>query len=206
MTMKHFIAALFCVSLLGLSVTAQAAPVSRDQANKYFASCTASAKAPGEAMRDLCACTAARVATMLTAEELAVMPEKTPEGQAAMKKMLVNVYAPCTEVVAAEMFDYECVSNKQLYDLDNDFDTPAVCSCAAQKTAAWYAGKAGTFMEDALKKDSTAAIANPLGAILAHAQVKSQNLNNLVGCSAEPVEPQEPAAQSPAGHEPATQP
>lgn len=202
--MKFFTTALFCLSfVLTLSFpggAAQATPVNRDQANEYFARCIASAKAPGESMRDLCACTSARILTMVSAEELAVMPEKTPAGQAAMKKMLVDVYAPCTEVVAREIFDFECVNNEQLIEMNQDLDMPQICSCAAEKTAASYKGKAQQYMGEALQKDQSATIANPLGGLLNHPQVKSQNLNNLVACSAVPA----PAPETESEAEPAT--
>lgn len=196
--MKVFTTALFCflfVISLAAAGMAHATPVNGDQANEYLTRCMGSAKAPHEGLRVLCTCTAARVMTMLTAEELAVMPEKTPAGQAAMKKMLVDVYAPCTEVVAQEMFDFECVNNKQLAAMNKDFDMPAICGCASHKTAAWYQGKAQTYMNEALQKDPGMTIANPLGGLLNHPVVKSQNLNNLVACSVQPATPEEPVEE-----------
>lgn len=184
--MKFFTAMLSCLMfVLGVS-PAQATAINRNQANEYYNRCIASATAPGDSMSEVCACTAARMMTLLSAEELAVMPEKNPAGQAAMKKMLVDVYAPCTEVVAREMFDFECVSNKKLSGIE-DFDTPMICTCAAEKTAAWYQGKAQKIMDEAFKKDPAVTIANPLGGLLQHPLVKSQNLNNLVVCSAPPA-------------------
>ncbi len=191
--MRFFTAALFCVSLFMLSVPAQAqsTPVNRDQANEYFALCIKGSQSTlGESMRDLCACTSAKLMTQMTAEELAALADtKTPAGQAARKKELVQVYAPCTELIAAEMFDFECVNNKQLRDLNKDFDMPAVCSCASKMTADWYKGKGQSVMEEAMKKDPGMTLANPVGAILTHPQVKSHNLNNLVTCSSKPAAP-----------------
>lgn len=191
--MRFFTAALFCVSLLMMSLPAQAqsTPVNRDQANEYFALCLKSGRsAPGESMRDLCACTSAKLITQLTAEELAALADiTTPAGQAARRKELVQVYAPCTEVIAAEMFDFECVNNKQLRDMNEDFDMPSVCSCASALTATWYKGKGQQFMTEAMKKDPGMTLANPIGALLTHPLVKSQNLNNLVTCSSKPAAP-----------------
>lgn len=191
--MRFFIAALFCVSLFmaALPVQAQSTPVNRDQANEYFALCLKGGKsAPGESMRDLCACTSAKAMTQMTAEDLAALADTTtPAGQSARKKELVQVYAPCTEVIAADMFDYECVNNKKLRDLNKEFDMPSVCSCASKMTAGWYKGKGQQFMAEAMKKDAGMTLANPIGALLTHPLVKSQNLNNLVTCSSKPAAP-----------------
>ncbi len=202
--MRFFTAALFCVSLFMMTLPAQAqsTPVNRDQANEYFAQCIKGSQSTlGESMRDLCACTSAKLMTQISAEELAALADTTtPAGQAARKKELVQVYAPCTELIAAEMFDFECVNNKQLRDLNKDFDMPAVCSCASKMTANWYKGKGQQFMDEAMKKDPGMTLANPVGALLNHPLVKSQNLNNLVTCSAKPVTPvvKEEAAPAPA--------
>lgn len=212
--MRFFTAALFCVSMLmmallfPLAAQAQSTPVNRDQANEYFAQCVQSGKsAPGESMRDLCACTAAKVMSQLTAEELAALADtKTPAGQTARRKELVEVYAPCTEIIAAEMFDYECVNNKQLRDLNEGFDMPSVCSCASKLTADWYKGKGQKFMEESMKKDPGMTIANPIGALLTHPLVKSQNLNNLVVCSSKPAVPPAPTDAPPAEGAATTQP
>lgn len=191
--MRFFTAALFCVSLImaTLPVQAQSTPVNRDQANEYFALCIKGSQSTlGESMRDLCACTSAKLMTQMTAEELAALADtKTPAGQAARKKELVEVYAPCTELIAAEMFDFECVNNKQLREMNKDFDMPAVCSCASKMTANWYKGKGQQFMDEAMKKDPGMTLANPVGALLTHPLVKSQNLNNLVTCSSKPAAP-----------------
>ena len=204
--MKFFTAALFCLSfsMAPLTAHAQSTPVNRDQANEYFTQCLKSNRSAPASMRDLCACTSAKVLTEITAEELAALATPTtPEGQAARKKELVQIYAPCTEVIAADMFDFECVNNKQLRDLNEGFDMPAVCSCASHLTAEWYKGKGQQFMDEAMKKDPGITLANPIGALLTHPLVKSQNLNNLVVCSAKPIESQTP---SPTDNEVESQP
>lgn len=186
--MKRLIAALICSLMLVATSPAQATPVNRDQANEYFAQCMKNAsKESPESVRNLCACSSARVMTGITAEELAVSSQKTPEGQAAMKKMLVEVFAPCSEVIAAEMFDFECVNNKKLYELNKGFDIPSVCSCASKATAEWYQGKGKETMVEAMQRDPGMTLASPIGALISHPKVKSQNLNNLVSCSSKPA-------------------
>lgn len=187
--------------MLSLPAHAQTTQVSRDQANEYFALCLKSGKSsPDENMRDLCACTSAKVLTEMTAEELAVLADAaTPAGQSARKKELVQVYAPCTEIIAAAMFDYECVNNRQLRELNEGFDMPSVCSCASKLTAEWLKGKGQKFMDEAMKKDPGMTLANPIGALLTHPLVKSQNLNNLVVCSAKPATPPAPETGVPTG-------
>ena len=186
--MTRLIAAFLCTLLLALTAPAYATPVNRDQANEYFAQCIKNAsKESPESVRNLCACSSARVMSAITAEELAVSSQKTPEGQAATKKMLVEVFAPCSEVIAADMFDFECVNNKKLYELNKGFDIPTVCTCASKATAEWYQGKGKEIMTEALLRDPGMTLANPVGGLTSHPKVKSQNLNNLVTCSSKPA-------------------
>ena len=92
--MKIVFFALLSLFVIATTVPAHAIPVSRDQANEYFAYCMKNGKkAAPEAFGSLCACTSARVMTVITAEELAASSQKTPEGQAAQRKILTDVFA-----------------------------------------------------------------------------------------------------------------
>lgn len=205
--MKYILPALFCVIITMAALPAIATPVNRDQANEYFAQCIKGLKKGSpKSMHDLCACTSARVMTAITAEELAASSQKTPEGQFAFKKVLTDVYAPCTELVAKDMFDFECVNNKKLYELNKGFDIPSVCNCAAQITAEWYQGKGTTTMTESLQRDPAMTMANPMYGVVSNPKVKSQNLNNLIACSAKPAAQPAPAAAAPAPATPAAVP
>lgn len=204
--MKVVFFTLLSLFVIATIVPAHAIPVSRDQANEYFAHCMKNGKKGSPAaFGNLCACTSARVMTAISAEELAASSQKTPEGQVAQRKILTDVFAPCSELIAADMFDFECVNNKKLYELNKGFDIPSVCSCASKATAEWYKGKGTAIMTEALKRDPGTALANPVVALISHPQVKSQNLNNLVTCgsTATPKAAPAPATAAPATPAPA---
>lgn len=187
--MRNFIAALLCSFLLTAALPAQATAVNRDQANQYFATCIDSKANKGinaESMTALCACTSARLMQFITVEDLDMLKGGGTDGQAAQHKMLLDVYAPCTEIIAADMIDFECVNNKKLYDLNKGYDIPKLCACSAQKSADWYKGKARGLMTEILQKDP--AVTDAAGALITHPQTRSQMLNNLVACSAQPTD------------------
>ncbi len=186
--MRNFIAASLCFFLLTAALPAQATAVNRDQANQYFATCISKASkgVKTESMTALCACTSARLMQFMTAEDLETIKSGGTAGQAAQHKMLMDVYAPCTEVVAADMINFECVNNKKLYDLNKGYDIPKLCACSAQKSADWYQGKARGLMTEILQKDP--AVTDAAGALITHPQTRNQMLNNLVACSAQPAD------------------
>ncbi len=183
--MRSFIVALLSTFLLIAALPAHATQVNRDQANQYFATCISKAAAGANAnsMTALCACSSARLMQYMTAEELELLKAGGAGSQAAQHKMLLDVYAPCSETIAADMIGFECVNNKQLYEMNKGYDIPKICACSAQKSADWYRGKARGLMADILKKDP--AVTNAVGALISHPQTKNQILNNLVACSAQ---------------------
>lgn len=192
--MRYIVALCICTLSLCLSAPAQATQVSRDQANQYFATCLSKAGTgvKRESITALCACTSARLITQMTAEELHVIQANTTATRAVSNKMLLEVYAPCTEVIAREMINFECVSNDQLYELNENYNIPEICACSAQKTADWYRGKATKLMAEVLGTNPH--VTDPVAALMAHPSMKNQSLNNMVACSSLPAaQPETPA-------------
>ena len=194
--MKHIIVALVSALLLLATLPAQARVINRDEANEYFANCMSkkSDAVKVETLTTLCACTSARLMQSLTAEELHALSGKDAVAQAATHKMLTEVYAPCSETIAVDLINFECVNNEQLSDMNPDFDVPMVCGCSARSAAAWYQGKGKALMAEILKANPN--VTDPVPALLAHPQMKNQILSNLVACSATPPTP--PATPAPA--------
>lgn len=178
------------LTLFAVSSAAQATAINRDQANEYFATCFAgkTKDVDAEAIGTLCACTSAGVMGLMTAEELKIMNTDTAEATAARHKFLMEVYAPCSEAIAADLINYECSNNDELYELNKDLNIPEICLCAAEQTAFWYKGKAKEIMAALLKNDP--ALPDPVSAILNYPALKSQSRGNMVACSAVP-KPQE---------------
>lgn len=184
--MRNFIAVLLCFFLLTATLPAQATAVNRDQANQYFATCIGKTTkgVNAESMTALCACTSARLMQFMAAEDLEAIKSGGSAGQTAQHKMLLDVYAPCTEIIAADMIGFECINNRKLYDLNKGYDIPKLCACSAQKSAVWYKGKARGLMTEIIQKDP--AVTDAAGALITHPQTRNQMLNNLVACSAQP--------------------
>lgn len=177
---------LFLIVGLLVSAPAMATAINRDQANEYYARCAAQVTDSSDmkSVTTMCACTSAGVMSLMSYEELNSMNESTAEGTAARHKFLVEVYAPCSEIVAADLINYECSNNDELFELNKDFDIIEICRCSAEQTAYWYKGKGKEVMTALIKADPL--LPDPVAAILAYPPLKSQSRSNMVACSAVP--------------------
>lgn len=182
--MKILIVAFISVFFLIEVLPAQATVINRDEANDYFSSCMSkkSADVKEETMTTLCACTSAKMVESMTSEELQTMAGTDATAQDARRKMLLEVYAPCSESIAVDLINTGCVNNGDLYEMDQNFNVQQVCGCSARSAAAWYQGKGKTLMTDILKTNP--AMTDPAPALLAHPLLKNQILSNLVACTA----------------------
>lgn len=181
--MRLSVAVIFSLWML-CALSAHATPVSRDQANAYYKTCMAQPQVSikPDSLATLCACTSARVMETMTSEDLALAGNNALETKPLRHRMLTDIYAPCTETIAADLIDVQCVNNRKLDGLQTNFDIGAVCDCAAQTGATWYQGKSQIMMREALKKNPD--VTDPAQALLEHPQMKSRILNDIVSCDA----------------------
>lgn len=126
--MKYLLLALVVV-LFSAPTQAQTL-VSKDAANKYFASCIAqppSEQFSKQSQNTFCACTAARMTQFFYVEDMLAMTGPDPvAARPAYNKMIVHLYAPCMELPSQEHFYNTCINNP---DSAAYADREGTCQC-----------------------------------------------------------------------------
>lgn len=104
-------------------------PISSDQANGYYNNCLAqkSATFTASGQQMLCACTAAQMQKEMSVEEVQLMSQNTPEGQAMRDKMTLYVYAPCMKYPTHDLIYSRCINDPQIKAAAKNAE--ALCQC-----------------------------------------------------------------------------
>jgi hypothetical protein len=110
-------------------------PISKETSNTYFSNCIkASHNQPQpqqlsqESQNMLCACTAARLTTNFTMEDMQTMTGQDPvAARLAYNKMLVDIYAPCMETPSYDYYYATCLQNPETQKYGND--VKSICKC-----------------------------------------------------------------------------
>ena len=112
-------------------------PVSKETANTYFANCVKAAQSSAnsgpqslspQSQSMLCACTAARMTTNFTMEDMQTMTGQDPVvARVAYNRMLVNVYAPCMETPSYDYYFNTCMQNPQ--STQYGANKESICRC-----------------------------------------------------------------------------
>ena len=125
-------------------------PVSKEQANTYFASCVKNAsqekRFSQNAQQMFCACTAARLTQFFSVEDMQVMTSQTdPNARIALNKMIVDVYAPCMETPSRELYYAACTQTSG--------KTQQVCNCTADKISSHLRDNGSQIFADILSRN-----------------------------------------------------
>lgn len=169
--------------MLYASADAQATPVSRDEANQYYQNCVKqdSAATGPENMRMLCSCAAAKIVEVMTQEELQSLSPEAAQNRPVRDKMLLDVYAPCLDEIAPELFAHQCASDESLHELGDQIDVTAACGCVGERAGKWFKGKARTIISELLKTNPL--LVDPVAPLMTERQVRREVTGHLVGCS-----------------------
>lgn len=171
--------------LLALSASADvlATPVSRDEANQYYQSCIRqdSAATGPENMRMLCSCAAAKIVEVLTQEELQSLSPEAAQNRPVRDKILLDVYAPCLDEMAPELFAHQCASDESLHELGDQFDVTAACGCVGERAGKWFKGKGRAIVSGLLKANPL--LVDPIAPLMTEKQVRREVTGHLLGCS-----------------------
>ena len=175
----------FLAAILTLvPICAFATPVSKEQANTYYASCVENAakteqrfSKPSQEL--FCACTAAKLTESFSIEDMQTMTDTTnPNARKALNKMIVNVYAPCMEAPTQEYHVTQCLSNPQVGRLGGD--PAALCQCAAAGIAQHLKDHGGAMFEEILSRNPN--IEDPMQALYDDPKFRSFAQAKLLKC------------------------
>lgn len=174
-----------------LSLTAQAAtpsspsvkstPIPQSTANAYYANCMSRKvdRMSDDDQQNLCSCSAAKMMSTMSLEELTVMsPEKGP-GRAAYDKMMTQVYGPCLHTPVQDQLYNECMSDPKIKDFAIK-DQAGLCHCTSQKSGDDFANGASQLIAVILKNDPK--VTDMYSAVLNNNTFRGQAYQNLFSC------------------------
>lgn len=168
--------------LLLFTGPAFATPISKEQANNYYANCKAQ---PGAGMRPeshdaMCACTSVKMMEAMTVEDVQAMSSGDKNAQ---NKMFIEVYAPCMSYPVQDLVGMQCLEDPKIDQVGSNIPKEELCSCIAERTAAWFEGEGRALMRRVLTKNPE--ITDPVGPVMETPEFKSQTYNGLIACLTE---------------------
>lgn len=141
-------------------------PISQEMARKYYENCKSRPdpmKVMSEQSRDnLCSCTATRLMSAMTVEDIKIMGGNDQPARNALNKMLTAVYAPCMEFPARDLVYANCVANAQLKAAASNIE--GLCGCVAGQAAQYIAANGPGIMQQELMKNPN--VTDPLGPLM----------------------------------------
>lgn len=164
--------------------TAFATPVSKQQANTYFASCIDNAarteqRFSKDSQQMFCACTAARLTQFFSIEDMQTMTDTTnPNARIALNKMIVDVYAPCMEYPTKEYHLSQCLANPQVGRLGGN--PQQLCQCAADGVAQHLKAHGSEMFQEVLTRNPN--IEDPMQALYDDPKFRTFAQTKLLGC------------------------
>lgn len=181
----------FVMALAALALCAGAAhaatPISKDEANAYYAKCVAT---PDERMSaqtktDFCACTSAYMMQTMSAEDIKLMSEKTPAGRIMLSKMMVVVHGPCISAPISDLVTNQCPADPRVMLADETQDPVAICSCMAAKTDEWLEQNGPDVITRVLEENPY--IVDSIGTVMQSEVYKREEYEILMDCLQAPT-------------------
>jgi hypothetical protein len=116
-----------------------ATPVSKDEANAFYAQCMAKPdeRLSPDTQNEFCACASAHMMQTMSAEDMKLAAESTPAGRVMAKKMMITVYGPCIGGPITEVAGGRCESDPRVVLADKMVRRDVVCACMADKITTW---------------------------------------------------------------------
>jgi len=160
------------------SVNAQA--ISKTMANKYFENCLAapSPNMSAETHEYLCACTSAQMMDNMTVKDVKTMTEQTQAGRFAMNKMLVQVYAPCMNYPAKELYYKNCITDPKTATLSKNPEK--TCTCLSNSVANYLSNQGPAIFSEILNRNPNAV--DPMAALADDPKFQKFTKSKLLSC------------------------
>ncbi len=155
--------------------------VSKEDANKYFASCIGqqpSQQLSKDSQNMLCACTAARLTQFFTMSDMQAMMNTNPAiARPAYNKMMVDIYAPCMETPTREFHYNACITNPQTSSYGNP---QQICACMADAVANHMKVNGPAVFRDLLTANPN--LTDPMAALTDDPSFQNFAQSKLLGC------------------------
>lgn len=158
---------------------AHATVITKDTANKYYLNCKSNPdpRFSAETQDMFCGCTASRLMTHFTMEDMQNTGAQGAPARQATNKMIINVYAPCIQYPAKEYHYQTCISNPKTSILGNP---EKLCTCAADQIANHLKTNAGKMFGAILRTNPD--INDPMQALYDDPRFQRFAKNQLMGC------------------------
>jgi hypothetical protein len=179
--MNHLLRLLLLLCLLAPSA-AFAQAVDKATANAYYKNCMAQSdpRLTPDSQSALCSCTAAQMTKSMTLQDMKDLGQQTPAGEAALNKMLLNVYAPCMTYPVQDLVNSQCANDPKIKAIGSAMSMDRLCGCMAKKTGDWYAVQGRGLMAQILARDPH--ITDIITPIMESRQFNDQAYANLRAC------------------------
>lgn len=163
-------------------------PVSKETANTYYANCLSAAQTAAngtpqslspQSQTMMCACTAARMTTNFTMEDMQTMTGQDPAAaRLAYNKMLVNVYAPCMETPTYDYYYGTCMQNPQSTQYGNNKES--ICRCLGGTMALHLRQNGAQVFNELLQRNPN--LTDPMGALTSDPAFETFAMQKLTAC------------------------
>lgn len=169
----------FLATLMCFSLTAQATPVDRDTANKYYENCAAQSdpRFSEDTQKLFCACTAVKLMENYTIEDMQATARQDASARDATNKMITEVYAPCIRYPAKEYHFQTCATDPKTKLLGNP---QKLCACSADRVAEHLQENAQNMLAAILRKNPN--IMDPMQALYDDPSFQRVIQSKVTGC------------------------
>ncbi|MEM6812315.1 MAG: hypothetical protein AAF549_07590 [Pseudomonadota bacterium] len=156
-----FLTLIFFTSFTGSADAATS--ITKTGAKAYYENCKSrpDPNMSANTQDHLCACTAAQMMKNMKVEEVQAMSLQNEQGRAATNKMIVEVYAPCMNHPAKELYLKNCLENPQTSSIAKDVN--ATCECMSDRVAQYLKEDGPKVFEGILSRNPN--IADPMAAL-----------------------------------------
>ncbi len=151
MKLAAFIIA-FMLVVIPVTAMAQTA-ITSETANAYYKKCMENddQRMSDESQESLCSCTAVKMMSVVTEEDLARMSPAPGPGRASYDKMLADAYGPCMQLPVEDQLFGECMKDSKIKQFALR-DQSALCRCMAKNSTRMLAVEAPNMMREKLQK------------------------------------------------------
>ena len=169
---------LLVVTLFPLNASAE--PISKAGAMNYYNKCVSNQdpNMGAETQKLLCACTAVQMQKNMTTQDVQAMSKQDQSGRLATNKMLVDVYAPCMQHPAKELYHQNCISNPETQKIAQN---PAkTCTCMSTKIANYLSSRGPDVFRKILTDSPN--VTDPMSALANDATFQQFTQSQLMSC------------------------
>ncbi len=173
---------LFLLLLMFPNTSYSQTPITKESANAYFADCVQK-QSPDPSFKKesqdmFCACTAARLTTSYTMEDMTATASPDPAiARPAFNKIIYDVYAPCMETPTFDYYYNTCATNPDTSKYGN---VKSICQCLGGSMAMHLRNNGQALFKDLLQRNPQ--MTDPMQALTSDPAFQSFAQRELTAC------------------------